>query len=231
MQRLVCRAAANIGGRRNTAMLRRVHGQAHQLVNALSLAGADGHHRHMQLPLKHVQVNHIPVGAHLVHHVQGNHHGGAQLQKLQRQIQVTLQVGGVHNVDDHVRLFQGDEIAGHNFLHGIGAEGIDAGQVDNLHIGVVLVLHALFAPNGRHAVVRVPAMVMVKQHAGFLLHGHPGPVAHMLVGACQHVEQGGFAAVLVACQGEGIPRLAHACSPFPVRREIFAASSLRSVRA
>ena len=45
-----------------------------------------------------------PLARYLVHHVQRQHHGHLQLQQLQGQVEVPLDVGGVHNVDDAVRL-------------------------------------------------------------------------------------------------------------------------------
>ena len=44
---------------------------------------------------------------------------------------------------------------------------------------------------------------MVFDLAALPVHGDPGEIAHMLVGAGELVEQGGLSAVLVACQGKG----------------------------
>lgn len=42
-------------------------------------------------------------GLHLVHKVQGKHQGALQLQQLNGEIEVALQIGGVHNVQNGVR--------------------------------------------------------------------------------------------------------------------------------
>ena len=97
---------------------------------------------------------------------------------MQRQIEVALDVGGVHDVDDAVGLLLKDVVPGDDLLLGIGPQGIDARQI---HHGA-----ALFSPD----------------LAGLLVHSDAGEVAHVLVGAGEGVEQRGFAAILIADQGE-----------------------------
>ena len=154
-------------------------GHPQQLVQILPRPGGDRDHRHPQLVGQLGKVDLIPVPGHLVHEVQRHHHGPLQLQQLGGQVQVPLDVGGVHNVDDGVRPLAHDEVPGHDLLHGIGGQGVDAGQVHDGH---------------RVAVHRGPTLLF--------LHRHPRPVAHVLVGAGQGVEQGGLAAVGVAHQGD-----------------------------
>ena len=154
-------------------------GVIHQLRHALVLRGGNRHHRHAQLSLHGVDVDASAVGRDLVHHVQGHHHGHSHLQKLHGQIQVPLDVGGVHDVDDAVGLFVQDEVPGDDLLTAVGRHGVDAGQVRDQ--GVLISL------NG----------------AVLAVHRHTGKIAHVLVGAGEPVEEGGLAAVLVADQGEG----------------------------
>ena len=175
----------------------RGQGLVHQLRHALALGGRNGHHRDAQLPAHPLHVHGAAVGPDLVHHVQGQHHGHPQLQQLQRQIEVALDVGGVHDVDDAVGLLVEDVVPGDDLLLGIGPQGVDARQV---HHGA-----ALFAP----------------YFAGFLVHGDAGEVAHVLVGAGEGVEKRGFAAILIADQGEN-----HTAASFTW---IFMASSTRRV--
>ena len=68
-------------------------------------------------------------------------------------------------------------VPGHGLLQGVGGQRIDAGQVSDGDLAVLF------------------------QLALFFLHGDTGPVAHILVGAGQGVEQRGLAAVGVARQG------------------------------
>ena len=118
---------------------------------------------------------------------------------------------------------QRDKIPGDHFFHCIGAQGINAGQVHDLHIGI---LRRVFpaAEKGR-AEMGAVAMVMMDQRARLLFYRHPRPIAHMLIGAGEPVEKRGFSAVLVARQGKYVMLHAHSSC-----RMIWAASALRSVR-
>ena len=208
VQRLVRRPAADVQLRRGAPVLRRVHRAAHQLVQPLALARADGHHRHAQPLLHRRQVDGVAVAAHLVHHVEGHHHRPPQLQQLKGEIKVSLKVGRVNDVDHHVGLLPDDEVAADDLLHRIGAERIDAGQIDDGHVRI-LIRHRLpalvRAPEApRQAQVGLLAVMMVQHRAGLFLDRHAGPVAHVLAAACELVEKGGFAAVLIAGQGEGV---------------------------
>ena len=208
VQRLVRRPGADIQLRRDAPVLRRVHRAAHQLVQALALARADRHHRHAQPLLHGRQVDDVAVAAHLVHHVEGHHHRPPQLQQLKGQVEVAFKVGGINDVDDHVGLLLDDEVAADDFLHRIGAEGIDARQIHDGHVRI-LIRHRLpvfvRAPEApRQAQVGLLAVMMVQHRAGLFFDRHAGPVAHVLAAAGELVEEGGFAAVLVTGQGKGV---------------------------
>ena len=154
-------------------------GGVHQLLHPLAGAGSDGDDRHTQLLGQPVHVDPVPPLFHLVHEVEGHHRGPLQLQQLDGEVQVALQIGGVHNVDDAVGGRADDKVPGHNLLHGVGGQGVDAGQVHH-----------------RHRPVTDAGLPLL------LLHRHAGPVAHILVGAGESVEQGGLAAVGVAGQSD-----------------------------
>ena len=61
--------------------------------------GNDADTEHLLDPL-HVDL--VPLCLRLVVDVEGHDHRDAQLQELHRQVEVPLQVGGVHHVDDQV---------------------------------------------------------------------------------------------------------------------------------
>ena len=116
---------------------------------------------------------------HLVHEVQGNDHGPLQLQQLGGQIEVSLDVGGINDVDDGVGPLTHDKVPCHDLLHGVGGERVNSGQVHHgdgfpVHLGLALLL----------------------------LYRYAGPVAHILIGTGEGVEQGGLAAVGVTHQGQ-----------------------------
>ena len=154
-----------------------------QFADALVFGRRDGHHRDAQQLLQLVHHDGAAVGAHLVHHVQRQHHGNLQFHQLHGQVEVALDVGGIHNVDDAVRVAFQQKIPRHDLLVGVGGQGIDARQVGNGGLG------------------------MASDDAVLAVHRHAGEIAHMLVGAGQLVEQGGLAAVLVAGQRK-VQRLA-----------------------
>ena len=159
-------------------VFRRSHSDPNQFLHALVLDRRDGDHRDAQSLGHGFDVDGAAVFRDLVHHVQCQYHGNAHLHELQRQIEVPLNVGGVHNVDEAVRFLVQDEVPGDNLLRRVGADGVDAGQV---HHGAVL---------------------LPPDRAGLLVYSDAGEVAHMLIGAGELIEEGGLAAVLVAGQRE-----------------------------
>ena len=100
-----------------------------QRLEALPLLGGNGHHRRAEEARKGRAVRLDAAPLQLVHQVEGDDHGALQLHQLQRKVEVALDVGGVDDVQNHVRRVLGDEVAGDVFLDGIGRERVDAGQV------------------------------------------------------------------------------------------------------
>ena len=143
---------------------------------ALALERAHLQHLAAQFLTQRREVDFVAVFAHQVDHVDRDHHRDSQLHQLSGEIEVPLDVGAVHDVDDGVGLF-GDQIAsGDHLLQRVGGKGVDAGQILNDHI------------------------LMALEAALLLLHRDARPVAHILVGTGQVVEQGRLAAVGIACQ-------------------------------
>ena len=154
------------------------HSGADQLVHAFVLDCGDGDDGDAQGAAHALDVDGAAIGGDLVHHIQGQHHGDAHFHQLEGQVQVPLNVGGVHDVDDTVGLLVDNEVPGDDFLRRVGPDGVDARQV--YHRAVLL------APD----------------RAGLLVHRDAGEVAHVLVGAGELVEQGGLSAVLVSGKSE-----------------------------
>ena len=156
-----------------------MHGVPHQFVHAFVLRRGDRHDRHAQHGLHLVDVHHAAVSAQFVHHVQGDHHGHVHFQQLHGEIQIPLNVGGVHDVDDGFRLLVEHEIPGHLFLAGIRGHGIDPRQVGDQRVR------------------------MAPDHTVLAVHGHSRKIAHVLIRSRQLVEQSGLSAVLIAHQSKG----------------------------
>ena len=171
------------GGAQHRAALariaRRFIGALHQLLYALAAQGGDLHHRHAERLLQLFRVQPVAVLFDGVHHVQGDDDGDVYLHDLRREIEVAFEVGRVDDVDDAVRLFVDDVVAGDDLFRRIGREGIDAGQVYDLDLFGQLFIDAL------------P-----------LVDGDARPVADVRRAARKGVEQRRLAAVRVARKRE-----------------------------
>ena len=75
--------------------------------------------------------------------------GNAQLNQLGGQVQVTFNVGTINDIQDGIRLFIDQVTTGHNFLQGVGGQGVDTGQV--LNDNVLLTFQAAFLLFNRNA--------------------------------------------------------------------------------
>ena len=102
---------------------------------------------------------------------------------MQREVEGALQVGGVDDVEQQIRLLAFHEAAGDLLVQAplLVGQAVDAGQV---HQFVVVALGTEFAH--------------------LLVDGDAAPVAHLLAGPGQGVEQGGLAAIGVADGYQGV---------------------------
>ena len=155
-------------------LARQLRGLPGHLAAALAPQGAGFHHFAAQRLAQLAQINLVAVFARHVDHVQGDDHGNAQLGQLRGQVQVALDIGGVHDVDNRIRPLIHQIAAGDHLLQRIGRKAVDAGQVLNDDVRLAL------------------------EPAFLLLHRHARPVANVLVGTGQVVEHGGFTAVWIA---------------------------------
>ena len=146
------------------------------LHRTVALESGDGHDAAPELPGELLHVDLIAVFSYNVHHVHGQHHRDAELRELGGEIEVALQVRAVDDVQNGVGALADQVVSRDHLLQRVGGQGIDARQVRDRHIVVLL------------------------EPAFLFFHRDAGPVADELVGAGQGVEQGGFAAVRVACQ-------------------------------
>ncbi len=146
------------------------------------LAVADGgDHRTAQEPLLQGLQVQLQAGRFgVVHHVEGEHHGPAQLEQLGGEVEVALEVGGVQHVDDDVHGGVGHEPGGDPLILALGRKGIGPRKVHHLHL---------------------PSRAF--EEAAAPLHRDAGPVAHVLARPGQGIEDRGLAAVGVAGQSKG----------------------------
>ena len=143
---------------------RHVQGMIHQLADTLVAGSTNGNNGHAQQTLEQVDVHGTAVGGHLVHHVERDDHRTVELHELQCQVQITLDVGSVNDVDDGVRTLVEDELTAHDLFACVRRQGVNARQVGNARLG------------------------MVTDGAIFAVDRHAGKVTDVLVGARQLVE-------------------------------------------
>ena len=151
-------------------------GSLGSLLAALALQGGDLNSLTAQFLGELVQVDLVAVLANQVDHVDCHDNGDAQLDQLGGQVEVTLDVGTIDDVQDGIGLLVDEVAASDNFLQRVGRQRVDTGQVLDHDIIVAL------------------------EFALFLFNRNAGPVTDVLVRAGQVVEQGGFTAVRVAGQ-------------------------------
>ena len=156
-----CTAAAfriaEIHAPRRFLIMSHMEGMLHQLLDAFTPDSGNRHYGNAQNGLHSVNIHGTAVAGQLIHHVQCQHHGTVQLNKLQGKIQVALNIGGIHNIDDTCRLLPQDKLPGDNLLLGVRGHGINSRQIRN------------------------PGQLVPPDAAAFLVHRHPRKIAHMLV--------------------------------------------------
>ena len=149
-----------------------------ELPGALALDGCGLNDRHAELLRQLLYVDHVAALLDDIHHVQRDNDRNAHLEQLGGQVQVALDVGGVHQVHDGLRLLVYEIITRNDLLQRVRREGVDTRQVGDQDFLVALEL------------------------AFLLFHGNTRPVADILGRTGQIVKHRGLAAVRVAgkCQ-------------------------------
>ena len=112
-------------------LLRRRHIRdgLHQLPQALVPPGGGSHHRHAQKAGKLRSIHLDPLAPRLVHQIDAHNGARGDLQRLEHQIQVALQAGGITDHHRAVGTAKAEEVPGHLFLGGMGHKGIGPRQI------------------------------------------------------------------------------------------------------
>ena len=96
--------------------LSHVHGMFDELVDTLVLHRTDSDNRYAQNLFHKVDADSTSIAFYLVHHVQRQHHWDTKFHKLHRQIEVSLDIGSIHYVDDGMRTVVYDKISTYDFF-------------------------------------------------------------------------------------------------------------------
>ena len=153
-----------------------VDGVLYQFIHPLILRCRDRDYRNAQHGLNAVYINRSAVSCDLIHHIKCNDHGDIHLQQLHGQVQIALNVGGIHNVDYGLWLVIQHKVSGYDLLAGVRRHGINARKIRNQSVGI--------SPDG----------------AVLAVHCNARKISHVLIGSRQLVKQCGFSAVLISHQ-------------------------------
>ena len=98
------------------ALLRLGNGKFRRRLGALALQGRYFHHWTSKRLRELRRVDLVAVLLHDVHHVHRHDHRQPQLQQLRGQVEIALQIGAVHDVEDHVRRLGNEVVPRHDLL-------------------------------------------------------------------------------------------------------------------
>ena len=116
--------------------------QVAQYIEPGSLGGRDADDRDAQLPLERRDVNAQSLLGGGIHHVEREDNRPAQLDHLQREVQVTVEVRCVHHENDEVRrrrvgLQPEQDVSHHHFIGRRRLQAVAAGQIDHFRAPAV----------------------------------------------------------------------------------------------
>ena len=101
-------------------IVRHMDGMLDQLVDPLVGGRRDRNDRYAQQLFHLVDPDAAPVLSHLVHHIEGEHHGNVQLHQLHSQIHISLDVGRIRNIDDPPGMLAENKLSGDDLLTAVG---------------------------------------------------------------------------------------------------------------
>ena len=151
--------------------------------NLFAVVGREGHHRATERFAELALVDDDAALLQDIQLVEHHHHGQAQFAQLQREVEGALQIGGVDDVEQQVGLLALGKAAGDLLVQTaiLTGQAIDAGQIHQLEV-----------------------MLTRAELTHLLVDGDTTPVAYLLAGAGQGVEQGGLAAIGVTYRYQGV---------------------------
>ena len=170
--------AAKILPQRLFLIARHMNRVPYKLVHTLVFNRRNGDHRNAQEAFHSINVDRTAVACHLIHHVERNHHRNIHLQKLHRQIEISLDIIGIDDVDNCAGFFIQNKVPGYQFLSRIGRHGINSWEIRDKGIG------------------------LSSDHTVLSIHRDAGEVSDMLVGAGELIKKRCLPTVLITHQRE-----------------------------
>ena len=151
---------------------------ADQFVHTFVFRSRNGDYGYSQECLHGIHIDGTVIAGDFIHHVQGYDHGNVHFQQLHGQIQITLDIRRIHDINDSSGFLIQDKITGYDLFTAVRGHGINTGQVC-------------------HQSIRIPFDGTV-----LTVYGNSGEISHMLIRAGELIEQCSLAAVLISRQGE-----------------------------
>ena len=151
---------------------------ADQFVHTFVFRSRNGDYGYSQECLHGIHIDGTVIAGDFIHHVQGYDHGNVHFQQLHGQIQITLDIRGIHDINDSSGFLIQDKITGYDLFTAVRGHGINTGQVC-------------------HQSIRIPFDGTV-----LTVYGNSGEISHMLIRTGELIEQCSLAAVLISRQGE-----------------------------
>lgn len=102
MDRLMDFTGTKIQVFRNFLLFCRFDQLIYQVADSFIFARGNRYNRNSQEFTELFYVDCIAAGPHFIHHVEGDDHGFAQLHQLERQVQVSLNVSGIHDIENAI---------------------------------------------------------------------------------------------------------------------------------
>ena len=149
-----------------------------QFIHAFVFRSGNRDYGYSQERFHGVHIDGAVIAGDFIHHVQGYDHGNVHFQQLHGQIQITLYIRRIHDIDDSSGFLIQDKITGYDLFTAVRGHGINTGQVC-------------------HQSIRIPLDGTV-----LTVYGNSGEISHMLIRAGELIEQCSLAAVLISRQGE-----------------------------
>ena len=150
-----------------------------KLVHTLIFSCRYRNHRNTKQCFHAVDIYGALISNHFIHHIQGNYHRDIHLQKLHRQIQISLNIRRIQNINDCFWLFIQHKIPGYDFFTAVRRHGINTRQI-------------------RHICLR-----MSFDRTILSVNRNTWKISYMLIRSGQLIKQSRFSAVLIAHQRIG----------------------------
>ena len=148
-----------------------------QLFNPFSGTADSRQHRHAEQLAEFYIIQRISARFQLIVHIERNNHTYIHVNQLGSEIQVTLQIGRVHYIDNDVRSFVDNVVADINFFGRISRKRISARQVHDAEV-IALKVEITF----------------------FGIYGDTAVISHVLMRARGYIEKRCFTAVGISYQ-------------------------------